>query len=162
MPSGHPYSIIANTVTPTSLNISWTPPDPSQWNGVIQYYIIYVTQEEPMIRTSVYTRSSTFLTISGLQPYTLHEVKVAAVTIDSGPNTTAHIFRTEEDGTYHFKLHTIFLMFAFLLSVIYSSQCSTSECDGSSNFVNRPLGNLEGTATKPTKWKNQTLQCISA
>ena len=97
-PSGHPYNIEETQITHSSLTISWIQPHPSQWNGIIQYYVVYISKVESPTKPSVYTTSSTTLTITGLSPYTFHEVKVAAVTIAQGPNSTVRVFRTEEHG----------------------------------------------------------------
>lgn len=102
-PSGRPYNLTETSVTTTSLEISWTPPDPSRQNGIIQYYIVYVQQVEPETTsdsTTIYNSSSTSLSLTGLTPYTSHQVKVTAVTIAPGPNSTVELFRTEEDGKY--------------------------------------------------------------
>ncbi|CAI8037191.1 Phosphatidylinositol phosphatase PTPRQ [Geodia barretti] len=95
-PSGHPYDIISTNATHNSLAISWTQPNPSQWNGIIQYYIIYIRQVEPPSSYAVYTTSSTNVTVTGLHPYTHHDIKLAAFTIARGPNSTAQTFRTSE------------------------------------------------------------------
>ena len=97
-PSGHPYNIEETQITHNSLTISWIQPHPSQWNGIIQYYVVYISKVESPTKLSVFTTSSTTLAITGLSPYTFHEVKVAAVTIAQGPNSTARIFRTAEHG----------------------------------------------------------------
>ena len=102
-PSGHPYNLTVLDITPYSLSISWNPPHPSQWNGVIRNYLVHVTPIVSLATTITYVTpsSSNSYTITGLSPYTFHQITVAAVTIAPGPNSTTMLIKTAEDSKHH-------------------------------------------------------------
>jgi receptor-type tyrosine-protein phosphatase Q len=94
-PSGRPHNITVLNVTSNSIYLSWTAPDPSQQNGVIWRYLIYLTANDYSITYSTSTSSTTY-NLTDLNPYTSYQVKVAAVTISPGPNSTAETIKTGE------------------------------------------------------------------
>ena len=98
-PAHHPYNLRASENTSTSLTLNWTEPDSSTWNGVIRHYIIHVIEPAKLIPLYTTFSASTSINITGLNPYTTYEIKVAAVTISAGPYYTADL-RTGEDGRY--------------------------------------------------------------
>ena len=103
-PSGRPYNLTGIITNPRNLSISWNHPDPSQWNGVVQYYIVYIIQissSNTILRALHTNTSSTNFTITDLHPYTFYQIKVTAVTIAPGPNSTAELIKTAEDSMYY-------------------------------------------------------------
>ena len=65
---------------------------PSQQNGILRYYIIYVTPPNhyfsPLIYSITLSFTVTTQNIAGLNPYTAYHIAVAAVTIGPGKNAT--------------------------------------------------------------------------
>ena len=78
VPSGPPQDFII-TVTSHSINLTWSPPLPSQLNGVITSYLINCSSGDNIINTT--RTSSTSLTITGLEPFTNYTCSVSAATV---------------------------------------------------------------------------------
>ena len=116
-PSGRPHNITVLNVTSNSIYLSWTAPDPSQQNGVIWRYLIYLTANDYSITYSTSTSSTTY-NLTDLNPYTSYQVKVAAVTISPGPNSTAETIKTGETGMTWFGWNA--LVYTFVIICAFS------------------------------------------
>ena len=81
----------------TTIQLSWQPPLPSSQNGIIQHYLIRVTEEEAM-RQFELTSSSTSVTVTDLQPYHTYFFTITAVTLGQGPYSEVISVRTLEEG----------------------------------------------------------------
>jgi receptor-type tyrosine-protein phosphatase Q len=88
-PSGAPTNINVTAVNSSIIYISWDPPDSSETNGIITKYIIHITNENSMDSRDVI--NSTELTITGLKPYNIYSISIAAYTIGIGPFNTPSI-----------------------------------------------------------------------
>ena len=94
VPSGPPYGLLLSTAS-HALTLSWSPPLPSQRNGVIISYLITCSSGGSIINST--RTSSTSLTITGLQPFTNYTCSVrAATTVGDGPATMLNIVTSEE------------------------------------------------------------------
>ena len=94
VPSGSPLNF-TNSTTSRTLTLSWSPPLPSQRNGVIVNYLITCSSGGSIINST--RTSSTILTITGLQPFTDYFCLVRAATIaGDGPATVMHVLTKEE------------------------------------------------------------------
>ena len=116
VPSSPPTSVASSVLSSSTVQISWSPPDPTGQNGIITSYTVIVSNTA-MSETITYTASAstTFLLVSGLSAFTTHECYIAANTsVGRGPFTTKIVFKTPEDGTwlYHLLLlhHEILMM----------------------------------------------------
>ena len=102
VPSGVPQNFTIS-VSSRTFTLSWSPPLPSQRNGVITSYLINCSSGDSIINTT--KTSSTSLTITGLEPFTNYTCSVSAATnLGDGPaaeNTTS----TNEDSK--FTLHLL-------------------------------------------------------
>ena len=95
VPSGPPLNFVIS-VTSRTLTLSWSPPLPSQRNGVIISYLITCSSGGSIINST--RTSSTSLTITGLQPFTNYICSVSAVTtVGDGPQTLVS-GTSNEDG----------------------------------------------------------------
>ena len=93
-PNGLPQNITF-LLTSRSLTLSWSPPLPSQRNGVIISYLITCSSGDIIINTT--RTSSTSLTITGLQPFTNYTCSVSASTIiGDGPAVVNSAITSEE------------------------------------------------------------------
>ncbi len=75
----------------------WSPPTFEEVNGIIQHYVLSITELET---GEVHTRmtSSLVLVINDLHPYYTYECKVAAATVGLGPYSNAVTIQLNEEG----------------------------------------------------------------
>ena len=98
VPSGFPEEVTGNSTSPYSIYLSWNPPAPSQQNGDIIQYVINVTHTETL-DTMQYMTALTYITITGLDPYTTYVCVVAAeTTVGVGPFSHLYFIQTDETG----------------------------------------------------------------
>ena len=83
----------------TSMLISWDPPPTLAQNGIIREYSVIVHNVKSGVDLIFFTLH-TQLNISVLSPYTTYSVKVAAITVASGPFTNTFNVTTFQDGMY--------------------------------------------------------------
>ena len=92
-----PEDVHVIAVSPMALNLSWQPP--SFTNGVIQRYIINITEVNTgnsfLLET---TQDFRFVVVNNLHPYYQYRCIVAAETVGLGPFSTAVIIELPEDG----------------------------------------------------------------
>lgn len=98
VPSGVPTGLSAGRVEPDSISLTWTPPDPGQRNGMIRHYLIKLSIVGSLstvthVRTST---SGTSYQVTGLRPYTVYSISVAAVTVGTGPSSSSINITTNE------------------------------------------------------------------
>ena len=79
--------------------ISWDPPPTLAQNGIIREYSVIVHSAKSGVDLTFFTLH-TRLNISGLSPYTIYSVKVAAITVASGPFTNTFNVTTLQDGMF--------------------------------------------------------------
>ena len=95
-PSAAPKDITVVIQSSISVLIQWSPPDADQQNGVIQHYQIEVYNPQNGA-TVQHTSAVALYTLTGLHPNYTYVVRVAAVTVASGPQVTAE-FQMPGDG----------------------------------------------------------------
>ena len=86
---------------PTVLTLTWAPPVPERRNGLIQRYIISVTELETRT-TELFNTTVESISITGRHPFYRYSYIVAAVTIGRGPYSVASIIHLPEAGTSSF------------------------------------------------------------
>ena len=91
MPSGSP-------LTSTLIAVTWSPPPAEHINGIIDSYIIEVT-EVVTNRTFVFHATRTQLNVGPLHPYYTYRCRVSAVTIGPGPYSPFFYVTSGEAGT---------------------------------------------------------------
>ena len=96
-PSGPPQDFIIS-VTSRTLNLSWSPPLPSQQNGVIISYVLTCSSGGSIINST--RTSSTSLTITGLEPFTNYTCSVNASTVVGDGPAAVRIVETSEDSEF--------------------------------------------------------------
>lgn len=95
MPSGPPRSVTVRVISSTAIDISWTPPLPSEQNGIIRGYTVSVTSVDQALQFNI---QNTSLVVAGLHPFTDYTVSVVAVTVGPGVVAQGQSIRTYEDG----------------------------------------------------------------
>lgn len=96
-PSLPPQNVQGSVTNSTSIQLTWEPPISSGQNGIIERYIVSVTEAETM-RQFVLTSVTTSITAVDLHPYYTYSFIVSAVTIAEGPYTPALSLQTQQDG----------------------------------------------------------------
>ena len=86
--------------------ISWDPPPALTQNGIIREYSVIIHNVKSGVNLTFFT-VHTQLNVSVLSPYTTYSVKVAAITIASGPFTNTSNVTTLQDGTYAYIRHMV-------------------------------------------------------
>ena len=97
-PSAPPQNVSLDSITSSSISLSWEPPLDDQRNGIIvQYTIRIVLVDEG---SYIFVNSTIpSVTVTSLRPYTTYDCFVAAETsAGRGPFSTSLIIVTEEAG----------------------------------------------------------------
>ena len=81
VPSSPPQNVMVMTLDEASLNVTWQPPLEINQNGPITSYFITYERIRGSL-TSVTTTETEYTVISGLIPFVIYSVQVAARTID--------------------------------------------------------------------------------
>ncbi len=97
VPSGHPVSLRATSLTPREVRLVWSPPPTELTNGIITGYTVTITgvqsEESYTVETTTPLYSVTTL------PYTSYMFTVSASTVvGAGPPSPEIAVETPEDG----------------------------------------------------------------
>ena len=80
------------------MQLTWQPPLPQEWNGIIRQYVVHV---QPLFgETLTYATGNTNYTVSGLRPFTNYSFSVAAITIQPGPTSEQILAQTFSAGMW--------------------------------------------------------------
>ena len=80
-----------------SLQLSWRPPANRSRNGIIQRYIVNITELDTGSTFQLET-NDLFIVVDNLHPYYQYSCTVAAETVGLGPFSVAVIIGLPEDG----------------------------------------------------------------
>ena len=85
-PTAPPLNTTGNRVsdTPTLITLSWLPPDTIHINGIIDHYIVRVTEVYTGRVFNLRAEETTIL-VGPLHPFYIYECQVAAFTVGLGP-----------------------------------------------------------------------------
>ena len=109
VPATSPQNLMVIAASANSLNLSWFPLPPVDVNGELDWYRVDyriieqlefgtdIPENVSITNTESVEANTTFLTIDGLDNYTVYEVNVSAVTVGVGPAAT-ETQRTDENG----------------------------------------------------------------
>ena len=96
-PNSAPDGVTAVTMSSTVISVNWNSlPAPSR-NGIIRYYTVSVIELQTSI-ASQFNSTLESLTLNNLHPAYDYQIQVAAVTVSTGPFSTAVTTTTAEDG----------------------------------------------------------------
>ena len=96
-PVGAPQHPTAISLGPTSIHLTWDPPELEDHNGEIVEYRINVTEAQTGLMFD-YVSNITQITITGLHPYYIYHCTIVAVTVAEGPISTTVTAVTDEAG----------------------------------------------------------------
>jgi receptor-type tyrosine-protein phosphatase Q len=95
-PSSPAQNSSVESITATSISLTWDPPAEDQRNGIIILYVIRVVSVKGRM-TSYYNSSVSSVTLTSLKPYTTYECSISAETsAGRGPYSNAISVRTDE------------------------------------------------------------------
>ena len=96
-PSAPPQNLRHIAITATSVTLNWQPPPEEDWNGLIRFYYMFVTELESG-RSFTLNSTATSYRIENLHPFYLYNFSVAAVTIAAGSISDNITLQTSEAG----------------------------------------------------------------
>ena len=98
VPTGPPQDITSQIVSPTTLNLSWSPPTEERRNGLIQLFTVSITELET--RTlQTFTTPGESIIISNRHPFYRYSFTIAAETvIGRGPFSVTSTVHMPEAG----------------------------------------------------------------
>ena len=99
VPSTPPQDLSGIAQSSTFLTFIWSPPPSIDINGIIQYYVVMVSEQETGRFWSFFA-IDTNINLASLHPFFNYECQVAAFTIASGPFTSNVIVQTLEAGKF--------------------------------------------------------------
>ncbi len=82
------------------MSLTWDPPSFEQQNGLIRYYVLYLTDLTGNDGTVQQKSSTASLVLSNLRPAFCYSVSVAAYTVGVGPATSDTQFCLVTSGMY--------------------------------------------------------------
>ena len=94
VPTAPPASVNATSINPYVISLLWEQPPPVHQNGIIQYYIVYVSETNTGRFWTFYSVDPSLL-VSALHPYYVYECDVAAITVGTGPFATVTVQTNE-------------------------------------------------------------------
>ena len=96
-PSSSVLDLVVESVNSRAISLTWMPPLFSKLNGIIRSYIVFIAETDT---GSIYNFTSfmTNLTVSQLHPHYTYSCAVSPVTIKPGPQSSAVLITTPEDG----------------------------------------------------------------
>ena len=98
VPTAVPENVTVENVLSDTILLSWEPPPVEQQNGVLQSYVIGVTEIDSGREYNV-TSLVTTHAVGSLHPYYTYSFRIAAVTIGIGPYSLPVNTTTLEAGT---------------------------------------------------------------
>ena len=99
-----------------TLNLSWQPPADINTNGIIQQYVIEITETDTGSIFQLAT-NLTFLVVNDLHPYYEYCCTVAAETVDLGPHSAPVTILLPEDGKLILELYSVHIELAPRISL---------------------------------------------
>lgn len=98
-PSGPPEQLNGTAVSPSSVNLTWSPPPVASRNGIIREYQINITEIDTGRVLLLYSTTSQ-LTVTSLHPFYTYVCRVSASTVEYGPYSESIQITTFEDGKH--------------------------------------------------------------
>ena len=97
--------------------MSWLPPTSSSSNGIIQHYIINITELNTGSSFQLDT-TELFLIVNDLHPFYQYSIIVAAETVGLGPFSSPVFIELPEDGkTYYTTCIQLVCMYGYLATI---------------------------------------------
>lgn len=91
-----PPDKLSGVVSSDTLTLMWNSPPFENTNGVIQYYVATITEQDTGKQYTL-TATGTVVVFNNLHPYYIYECSVAAYTIDVGPYSGTITLQLDEE-----------------------------------------------------------------
>jgi len=88
-----PENVTANSLSSTSIAISWLPPSIS--NGIVRSYRVAFTTGDD-VNNTITTNTSVIITM--LERFTIYQIQVFVITVVEGNGSEIVMVTTDEDG----------------------------------------------------------------
>ena len=102
-PSDVPRNIVVSALNAQSVQLTWAPPPPQHWNGIIIGYVIRVigfhTEEDYRLPLT----NGTSMVIENLHPFYTYRFSIAAQTVAVGPFSNPIALQMPEAGKRWFS-----------------------------------------------------------
>ena len=96
-----PPSLSGETLTSTSISLTWSPPPEYNQNGIIERYQIEISDEDNVVMQYSTNGTTMMLKVTELRPYHTYSCRMAAATrAGIGPFTSVVLLQTLEDGKF--------------------------------------------------------------
>ena len=96
VPTGSPRYLTVNVTSSSAVTLHWSPPESHLLNGVIQHYIVTLSNSETG-QSTLLTSENTNIYITNLHPFYTYSCSVVAVTVGFSPAINIS-FQMPEDG----------------------------------------------------------------
>lgn len=115
VPGAPPFNVTGEPVSPTSIRVSWEPPNAERSNGNIIYYKLQVVEADRSdSEASVIKLNQTSFILDELKRWTEYRIRVLAGTsVGDGPASHPITVRTHEDGTFRLPKPFFFIFHIF-------------------------------------------------
>jgi len=87
-------------VTSTAFTVTWSAPPTEDHNGIIQQYLVLITEENTGTQLMIYSTTSSKTVESKVLSFNNYTIIVTAVTVNSGPFSSPVMVTTLEDGKF--------------------------------------------------------------
>ena len=104
-PSAAPTNMTILLILPRSITISWVSPEQELLNGVLNYFLLEIFEEDTNTITQTISITEE-VALEFLHPFYMYRVHVSAVTVLPGPFSEELLVTTLEDGKLHFLCRT--------------------------------------------------------
>lgn len=96
--------MVVSNITSTSVTVTWEAPAAELQNGVIRHYQITAFEVDTGTTFTYRATANTEFTVGELHPHYTYRIAVAAVTVATGPLSTAVSLLTLQDSEFNLHL----------------------------------------------------------
>ena len=103
LPSLPPTMVKLTSVDAFEIQVTWNPPPEESLRGILQNFVIEWRASGENISSMILNADQNSHRLTNLKPFTLYDVRIAAVTVASGPFSDWYTNRTKEAGEHYIE-----------------------------------------------------------
>ena len=103
-PSGPPQSVLGTPESSRAIMLMWSPPPAIHINGIIQKYVVKVTERETGQSWTFFAFNDEYIVVGSLHPHYHYDCRVAAFTIAEGTLSSVVTVQTEQERELKYQL----------------------------------------------------------